>query len=129
MSDPAERPCPCGLGDPYALCCARLHAGAQAATAELLMRSRYSAFAVGDVPHLLRTWHPSTRPERLEPDPEVVWVRLDVLGGRGGGFLDAEGEVEFRASYRSPAGRGVLHERSGFVREGGGWLYVAALPR
>ncbi|PPK93113.1 SEC-C motif-containing protein [Kineococcus xinjiangensis] len=124
------RSCPCGLGDPYAVCCGRLHAGeAQAATAELLMRSRFSAFAVGDGPYLLRTWHPSTRPAELDPDPDVSWVRLDVLGGSGGGFLDAEGVVEFRASYRSAEGRGVLHERSRFVKEGGRWLYVAALPR
>jgi uncharacterized protein YchJ len=40
--------CPCGLGDDYASCCGRLHAGAHAPTAESLMRSRYSAFAVGD---------------------------------------------------------------------------------
>jgi hypothetical protein len=54
--------CPCGLGDDYASCCGRLHAGAPAPTAESLMRSRYSAFAVGDVGYLLRTWHPSSRP-------------------------------------------------------------------
>ena len=39
--------CPCGLGDDYASCCGRLHAGAPAPTAESLMRSRYSAFGVG----------------------------------------------------------------------------------
>ena len=40
--------CPCGLGDDYESCCGRFHAGAPAPTAEALMRSRYSAFAVGD---------------------------------------------------------------------------------
>ena len=130
---PAAGACPCGLGDPYALCCGRLHAGeAQAATAELLMRSQFSAFAVGDGPYLLSTWHPSTRPARLDLDPDVGWTRLDVLVGSGGGFLDAEGVVEFRAWYRTgerPAPRrGSLHERSRFVREDGRWLYVAALP-
>jgi SEC-C motif-containing protein len=46
--DDPNRPCPCGSAQPYAECCARLHRGeATAATAELLMRSRFSAFAVG----------------------------------------------------------------------------------
>jgi hypothetical protein len=51
--------CPCGLGDGYESGFGRLHAGAPAPTAESLMRSRYSAFAVGDAGYLLRTWHPS----------------------------------------------------------------------
>ena len=57
--------CPCGLGDDYESCCGRLHAGVPAPTAESLMRSRYSAFAVGDAGYLLRTWHPSGRPRTL----------------------------------------------------------------
>jgi hypothetical protein len=60
--------CPCGLGDGYESCCGRLHAGAPAPTAESLMRSRYSAFAVGDAGYLLRTWHPSGRPQNLSLD-------------------------------------------------------------
>jgi len=47
--------CPCGLGDDYESCCGRLHAGMPAPTAESLMRSRYSAFAVGNAGYLLRT--------------------------------------------------------------------------
>src|SRR5262249_12900002 len=60
-----ENACPCGLGEDYDSCCGRLHAGTPAPTAESLMRSRYSAFAVGDAGYLLRTWHPSARPRTL----------------------------------------------------------------
>ena len=43
-------------------------------------------------------------------------------------MLDATGdEVEFRAHHESPAGPGVLHERSVFERRGGRWVYVAAV--
>jgi uncharacterized protein YchJ len=57
------RRCPCGTGLPYAECCRPLHDGTgTAASAEQLMRSRYSAFAVGDPAYLLATWHPTTRP-------------------------------------------------------------------
>ena len=98
------------------------------------MRSRYSAFVVGDADYLLRTWHPSTRPASLELDPAVRWFRLDVLDRRGGGLLDDEGEVEFAAHYRMPpptagakATASHQHERSRFARSDGRWRYVDAV--
>jgi SEC-C motif-containing protein len=89
------------------------------------MRSRYSAFAVGDAGYLLATWHPSTRPAALDLDPGIRWLRLDILGRTGGGMLDSVGTVEFTARYRMGPGRaGEQHERSRFVREGGRWFYL-----
>jgi SEC-C motif-containing protein len=99
--------CPCGLGDDYDACCGRLHAGAPAPTAEALMRSRYSAFAVGDHGYLLRTWHPSARPETLALDPDVQWTRLAVLETQDGGLFDSAGTVQFRAVYVQDGKRGV----------------------
>lgn len=117
--------CPCLSGLSYGECCGRLHRGtAAAATAEQLMRSRYSAFAVGDADYLLRSWHPSTRPAELETDADQQWRRLDILGTSAGGPFDSAGEVEFRAVFRVGAERGALHERSRFVREDGAWLYL-----
>jgi SEC-C motif domain protein len=119
------RPCPCGSGLPYADCCGRLHDGsAQAATAEQLMRSRYSAFAVGDPGYLLRTWHPSTRPRSLELDPAVRWTGLEVLGSTGGSMLAAEGTVEFRAHFVTDGAPGSQSEVSRFVRDDGRWSYL-----
>ncbi|MCQ9133471.1 YchJ family protein [Streptomyces hilarionis] len=115
--------CPCGLPASYEGCCGRYHAGGDAVTAptaEALMRSRYSAFVRGDVPYLLRTWHPRTRPERLEPDPGMRWTGLEILGTSEGTAFHTSGVVEFRASYRG----GALHERSRFERVGGAWVYV-----
>src|SRR5688572_28400782 len=95
---PVSRPCPCGTGLPLAECCGRLHDGtAPAATAEQLMRSRYSTFVLGDPGYLLATWHATTRPRMLELDPAVRWTGLDVLATTGGAMFDAEGTVEFRA--------------------------------
>jgi SEC-C motif-containing protein len=124
--DDSDR-CPCLSGDTYGACCGPLHRGERAApTAETLMRSRYSAFAVGDAGYLLATWHPRTRPSSLELDPDKVWRRLDVLATRAGGPFDDAGEVEFAAFFRdaSTGERGRLHEVSRFVRDGGAWLYV-----
>lgn len=123
--------CPCGSGDVYSACCGPFHRGqAPAPTAERLMRSRYSAFALGEAAYLLSTWHPSTRPRALDLEPDVEWRRLEILDTVGGGEGDVSGEVEFRAFWRilpAPGRRrdgGVLHERSRFVRERDGWLYV-----
>jgi SEC-C motif-containing protein len=117
--------CPCGSGDTYAACCQRLHSGeTNAATAAALMQSRFSAFAVGEVGYLLRTWHPSTRPRRLDLDDNTTWTRLDIVETERGGLLDSTGAVEFRAHYRVAGQRGILHERSSFSREAGQWLYV-----
>jgi SEC-C motif-containing protein len=95
------------------------------------MRSRFSAFAVGDPAYLLATWHPSTRPSLLELDDSLRWYRLDILSRSAGGPLDTEGVVEFAAHHRArpghPGAAGVQHETSRFVREGGRWYYVAAL--
>ncbi len=121
--------CPCLSGETYDDCCGRLHRGeADAPTAERLMRARFSAFAVGDAAYLVRTWHPSTRPERgqLELDSSIRWYRLDVLGTTGGGLLDRAGTVHFRAYFRG-ASKGVQEENSSFVREGGRWFYVDGL--
>lgn len=115
MSDP--RPCPCGSPS-YAACCGPLHSGAELpATPEALMRSRYSAYALGDTRYVFRTWHPRTRPEDVSPDAGTVWTGLQVL--------DAHDDVvEFVATYDSPAGPGRMHERSRFARRAGRWLYL-----
>jgi SEC-C motif domain protein len=119
--------CPCGLGEDYESCCGRLHAGAPAPTAESLMRSRYSAFAVGDTRYLLRTWHPSRRPRTLSLDPALRWTRLAILETRDGGLFDTTGTVQFRAVYVQHGQRGVLAETSKFLRHDRDWTYLAPI--
>ncbi|TCO53736.1 SEC-C motif-containing protein [Actinocrispum wychmicini] len=96
-----------------------------AGTAETLMRSRFSAFAVGNEAYLLQTWHPRTRPASVPFDPGLTWTSLEIVGKSGGGPFHQEGTVEFRAHYRA-AGRGdSMHENSRFERVGGDWVYVS----
>ena len=123
----APNRCPCLSGLTYDECCGRLHRGEGAQTAEALMRSRFSAFAVGDVEYLRRTWHRRTRPDDLALDPDVRWYRLDVLAATDGGPGERAGTVEFRAFYRSSAGAGSQHETSRFVRASGEWVYLDGL--
>ena len=98
-------------------------------TAEQVMRSRYTAFAVHDEAHLLATWHPGTRPPAVPPDPARRWTRLEVLGTSGGTVFEPAAEVEFRAHSTVGGAADVLHERSRFVRDGGHWLYVGPVSR
>ncbi len=121
---PTDR-CPCLSGATFGDCCAPfLDGAADAPTAAQLMRSRYSAFVVGDAEYLLATWHPSTRPRVLEHDPAMHWYRLDIVRRARGGPLDHDGIVEFRAYYRHDGHRGEQHEVSSFVRGRGRWSYV-----
>lgn len=92
------------------------------------MRSRFTAFALGDEAHLLRSWHASTRPASVQLVPGQRWTRLEVLATLAGELLDPEGEVEFRAHYERRGRPGVLHELSRFVRDDEGrWVYLGAV--
>jgi len=139
-SEPAE--CPCG-GGAYASCCGPLIAGEQlAVTAEQLMRSRYSAFALGArnpaaIEHLLRT-HPepgqtaADRRKSLQDScRHIQWISLEVQDCLNGGLLDQDGTVTFAARWRDDERReGVFKECARFGRgESGEWLYLEALSR
>jgi SEC-C motif-containing protein len=91
-----------------------------------MMRSRYSAYALGEVAYLLKSWHPMGRPKSLQLDPEQRWLSLEILGRTAGGILDERGTVEYRARYTANGVRGEQTENSIFVREGRQWLYVGA---
>ena len=119
--------CPCGSGQAYAACCAAfLDNGALPDTAEQLMRSRYSAYVLMREDYLLRTWHESTRPARLDLQDAgpVKWLGLKILRREAGGVDDREAIVEFVARYQVNGRAERLHEVSRFVRDAGHWLYV-----
>ena len=118
--------CPCrGTADtlPYDACCGRYHAGASAPTAEALMRSRYSAFVLDELDYLLATWHASTRPKSLTPNPAgSKWLGLEV---RRHTVIDADhASVEFVARHKLGGRAERLHEISRFVREDARWFYI-----
>ena len=124
---PISTPCPCRLPATlprYADCCGRFHVGAAPAPdAEALMRSRYSAYVLGLADYLLATWHASTRPAAVEPDPAgLKWLGLEI---RRHVVADAEhASVEFVARSKLGGRAHRLHELSRFVREDGRWYYV-----
>jgi SEC-C motif-containing protein len=119
--------CACNSQKLFDDCCGRFLSGSQQArTPEQLMRSRYSAYALGDHgEYLLRTWFPATarglNAEQLS-QRSSEWLGLEVIAKEQKGD---QGSVEFRAHYRDEHGKAeVMHEKSVFQRIGGRWLYV-----
>lgn len=109
-------PCPCGQPS-FEKCCGRfITGGAIPATAELLMRSRYSAFALRDEAYLRATWHPDTLPEEeLTSETDVKWIGLDIKKHQHASGSD-EATVEFVARFKVGGKAHRLHEISNFVR-------------
>jgi SEC-C motif-containing protein len=122
-----SEPCVCGSNKPFAGCCERFISGSQhAKTPEQLMRSRYTAYALGSYgDYLLATWFPATAgglTAAALSQRNGDWVRLEVLAKQQRGD---QGTVEFKAWHRDHNGEEqVLHEKSVFQRSGGRWLYI-----
>lgn len=135
----AQRPddprCPCDSGRPYEACCGPYHRGErEAPDAEALMRSRYAAFARGDVEYLLRTLHPD-HDDRAEGDEALRrslretlrryrYEGLRVLDRRPPGG-DGLAEVLFHAKITEGRADRSFAERSYFAHDGVGWRYLA----
>ncbi len=125
QSVPDTASCPCHSGRPYILCCGPLLAGDLVAlTAEALMRSRYTAYVSRDIAYLLRSWHPTTRPDQINPDVIPEWQGLLIVRTEQGAETDNEGIVEFQATAVSLNKAWQLHEVRRFLKEDGQWLYV-----
>ena len=87
------------------------------------MRSRYSAFVLGLHDYLLATWHMTTRPTQLDPEPPgLKWLGLEVRRALAQDVDHAT--VEFVARNKAAGRAHRLHETSRFAREDGRWFYV-----
>jgi SEC-C motif-containing protein len=122
--------CHCGSDKPFEACCGPIIAGnIPAPTAEALMRSRYSAYVVGDIDYLKASLAPA---ERHDFDPEQAkswskdskWLGLTIHSVKGGGEADATGQVEFTASFEYQGAKQDHKERAEFQRIDGVWHYT-----
>jgi SEC-C motif domain protein len=123
-------PCPCQSGQSFEACCGPILAGTPAPTALALMRSRYAAYAGGDVAYLARTLAPEHRAGFDAADVsagmhETKWLWPEILDTENCGADDSTGIVEFVARFQTRGLARALHERSRFRRdEKDGWVYV-----
>lgn len=115
--------CYCNSELSFSECCQPYILGVKKTpTAEALMRSRYSAYAVHDADYLWQTTAPKERKHHSKPDmlqwaKTNQWIKLEIL--KATDFV-----VEFKAyylDYRLEAQ--VHHEKSFFIRENDNWYY------
>ena len=125
-----SRPCPCTSKQPYDRCCGPFHAGtARPATAEQLMRSRFSAYALAKVDYLIATRSEAkraleNRDELAQYCKSVSCVGLKIVHKEKGGPADDAGIVTFQASLQANGRRSLHIETRSFARESGRWVYV-----
>jgi SEC-C motif-containing protein len=124
-----EGPCPCGSGLAYGLCCGPYIAGAKKpATAEALMRSRYTAYTVQAVDYIIDTCvsggeRDIDRRATEKWSRESKWLGLRIIALEKGGLADTEGSVEFEARYEQDGLKKRHHEIGRFKKQDGRWLY------
>lgn len=127
--------CPCGTTKDYSECCEPFLKGtAKAPTAEKLMRSRYTAFAVGELDYVEKTHSPATRKEL---DMEGVrswalnskWLGLEIRETDKGMEKDTTGKVEFKCKFIFNGAEQTHHELSTFEKTDGEWFFVDGVMR
>jgi SEC-C motif domain protein len=121
--------CPCGSNRLYSECCEPFHKGAQALSAEQVMRARYAAYAKMELDYIFETTHPECRKDYDANSTRTwaeqsAWDRLEILETIAGGPDDENGEVEFRAHFADAMGRTCIHhERALFEKYDGRWYF------
>jgi SEC-C motif domain protein len=89
------------------------------------MRSRYSAYVLGQDDYLLATWHPATRPASAAYGPDGLrWLGLEVR--RHVQVDENHAIVEFVARSKAGGKASRHHEVSRFERLQGHWFYLDA---
>ena len=122
--------CPCGKGESLETCCGPyLDGKAQPDTAEALMRSRYSAYAVGNIDYIVDTHDPERAKEVDRKNTEqwsknAEWLGLEVLSTEQGTPANEVGVVEFVARYKLSGVKVEHRERALFRKHSGRWVFV-----
>lgn len=126
-------PCPCGSQQMLGQCCLTFIEGTRSpATAEALMRSRYTAHRLVAIDYLWNTWSPEQRLRSTKSDirawaESCDWLGLQILSTRAGSPADEQGVVEFVAMFRQHGQVHQHHEVSLFKKSLEKWLYVGHL--
>src|SRR3989338_8964304 len=114
--------CYCKSKKEFSECCEPyLNYKSKPSTPQELMRSRYSAYVLGNGEYLVKT---AIKEQRYEDDIELIKEYAKSVAWLGLEILHAENKiVEFKAYYKDKDGIKVQHEKSNFIYEDGIWLY------
>lgn len=121
-----HHPCLCGSNKIFLDCCEPLLKKERTATSPLeLMRSRYVAFCLEDIPYLQQTTHPDFRKhfDRESNETwaqEVTFTKLEILSSTTQG---QEGTVNFRAHFKLKGKAHIHAEHSTFKKLNGIWYF------
>ena len=122
--------CPCGKGSSYETCCGPFISGEKKpATAEDLMRSRYTAYVNGDMKYIKNTLAAEKKREfdmasAQEWSAKSKWLGLEILSAKKGGESDSKGTIEFIAKYAVGGKTIDHHEVAEFRKDAGQWYFV-----
>ena len=112
-----NNPCPCGSGKKYKKCCQIYHKGAIAKDALTLMKSRFSAFAVGDIAYIIKTSTFQKDFDDLKSFSDMCeFKKLEILE-------HSEDSVTFRATIFCSESDNSFTEKSHFIKRDGRWFY------
>ena len=120
--------CPCQSSKSYKDCCGRFHTHAQfPETAEQLMRSRYAAYVLKNVPYIVDNTVPSQQAllnvQAIQAWAEnTQWLGLQILKTET--LSKFQSAVEFNAVFQGEEGEQTHHERSIFVKIDERWYFV-----
>jgi SEC-C motif-containing protein len=121
--------CPCGTQKSYSQCCEpAIKRQAPPATAEAMMRSRYSAFVRHEIDYLMYTLSPARKKDIDRKGVEewsnnTAWTGLQIVSTELGGPGDDKGQVEFIAKFKEEGKEQEHHELATFVKLNGEWFF------
>lgn len=130
-----ERRCPCKSGRKYKRCCRPWHQGRPAPDPESLMRSRFSAYALGMVDYIVQTTDPAGPMWQADLATWQAEIRdfctrtsfRDLQVRSATQDTDADGAVTGTVDFRCVLAVGDEEARVGeisrFTRANGAWLY------
>lgn len=121
--------CPCGSGKEYSDCCEKYLDGRAVVTdtPENILRSRYTAYRVGNGEYLLKSWHPDYRPKvtakrLIQEGKNIIYTGLEILDKEIG---DNSGKIHYVLKYRIGNQRYGTNEcTSLFEKVDGVWYYT-----
>lgn len=121
--------CYCRSGKNYTECCEPFHLKAKIPeTAEQLMRSRYSAYTLVNIPYIVETTVPNQQKYLDQAamkawGEHTKWAGLEIIK-----FLPnlskIHSQVEFKAFFDTEEGKEAHHESSLFVSINERWYFV-----
>mgnify|MGYP002746452071 CR=1 FL=1 len=120
--------CFCRSGKEYKYCCAPFHLHtAVPEKAEQLMRSRYTAYVLKNIPYIVATTVPSQQ-TLLETHllqewaDNTTWLGLEILKTEN--LTKTQSAVEFKNIFQGEEGKLTHQERSIFVKIENCWYFV-----